>query len=75
MKNYEVSITTEITYTVTIPAENEDDAYKIARYDRVGPCTVKLDGSDEIYEGIIKDVWEGTDVVIENPDDADEEEE
>ena len=73
MKNYEVSITTEITYTVTIPAESEDEAYKIARYDRVGPCTVKLDGSDEIYAGIIKDVWEITDVVIENPDDEEEE--
>lgn len=75
MKDYEVSITTEITYTVTIPAGSEDEAYEIARYDKVGPCTIKLDNSDEIYEGILKDVWTATDIVIENPDEDEDEEE
>ena len=75
MKDYEVSITTEITYTVIVPAESEDEAYEIARYDRVGSCTVKLDDSDETYEGIIHDVWSAEDIVIENPDDEDEEKE
>ena len=72
MKDYEVSITTEITYTVTIPAESEEEAYEIARYDRVGSCTVKLDNSDETYEGIIRDIWQSNDIVIENPDTEEE---
>ena len=75
MKNYEVSITTEITYTVTIPAESEDEAIDIA-YDEApcGSCLIKFDDY-EPEEGYVHEIYSREDIVIENPDDADEEEE
>lgn len=64
MKEYEVEITTEVTYTVKVEAEDEDDAADQARYAFTGPCTIMLDDSDESYDGFIHEVWSAEDVHV-----------
>ena len=66
MKEYDVSITTEITYTVRVSANDEDTAEDIARDNYVGPCIIILDGSGESYEGLIHDIWSSEDIEVIN---------
>ena len=74
MKDYEVSITTEITLTRIIPAESEEEALEIAYDTPVGHCIVSIDDANEECEGYIHEIYdEEEDIVIENPDDEDEE--
>jgi hypothetical protein len=46
MKTYRVTIRATVTKTVTVEAENEDDAYVAAHED----FSVLCDGEDERYE-------------------------
>lgn len=64
MKEYTVKIISEVIYLVDVQAKNKDDAEDIARYNFVGPCTIRLDNSDKEYKGIINDVWSGSDVSV-----------
>ena len=73
MKDYEVSITTEITYTVIVPAESEEEAEDIVwNAAPTGPCTFKFDEQGEEEEGYIHPIYSREDIVIENPDDEEE---
>lgn len=64
LNEYTVQIISEIVYTVKVKAKNEDDAEDKARYGYVGPCSIKLEGSEEVYYGNINDVWSGEDVEV-----------
>ena len=78
LKEYEISITAEITYTITLPAKNEKDAKDTAwKYAPCGPCKITFDDYNDFdnTSGYIHSIYARSDIVVENPDDADEEEE
>lgn len=64
LRNYTVKVISEIIYLVDVQAEDEDDACVQGRYNFQGPCKIKLEGSDEEYEGVINSVWSCDDVEV-----------
>lgn len=70
MKDYEVSITTEITLTRIIPAESAEEARKIAYYSTwAGHCTVMINKANGTYDGVLHEIWDkNSDIVVENQD-------
>ena len=54
MKTYRVTIRATVTKTLTVEAENEDDAYEVAS----DGFSVLCDGDDENYEQDLVDIKE-----------------
>lgn len=54
IREYKVRINAVVDYDVIVDAENEEDAQSKAETCQEGPCTIKLKGSDKLYDGILQ---------------------
>jgi len=60
MKKFKVTATMDVGYTTIIEAPNEDEAWEIARGDRIYSQNDELDWeqSDEGHDWTLENIWE-----------------